>query len=106
MEQTVIKSEQSVKWMVYVDDNFNFMREDERWLYGTFDTYEDAVSACKAIVDACLPDDSSKSADELMSEYGSFGDDPFIVGPPAEPKFSAWEYARLRCKEIAERKAT
>jgi len=99
--EPVTRDDQPRKWIVYVDDNFNFMDEDERVTHGTFGSYDQAVLACKAIVNACLPDNSTKSAAELIEDYKSFGDDPFIVGPAVEPKFSAWDYAEQRCRQIA-----
>ncbi|SPJ15818.1 hypothetical protein SBDP2_560001 [Syntrophobacter sp. SbD2] len=90
-----------MKYKVLVDDNFHYMDEDERYALGEFDTAEDAIAACKKIVDECLrrshkPGITSK---ELFEGYVGFGEDPFIV-PPAEPYFSAWDYARERCMEI------
>ena len=54
-------------YTVLVDDNFHYMDESERYVYGTFETYEAAVAACKSIVDldlrnACQP---GTPADEL-----------------------------------------
>jgi hypothetical protein len=42
------------------------------------------------------------TADELLAHYRSFGEDPFVVGPPTEAKvaFSAWDYARERTRQI------
>jgi len=39
------------KYIVYVDDNFHYMDTDERYKYGEYDTLEEAIRECKAIVD-------------------------------------------------------
>jgi hypothetical protein len=38
------------------------------------------------------------SSAELFDQYVSFGEDPFIRG--GAPNFSAWDYARQRCKAL------
>ena len=89
---------------VLVDDNSHYQDESERYEHGVFDTYAEALRACKAIVDRCLghqlSGSDSKSAAELYSSYTMFGDDPFICPAPSTETFSAWEYAEKRCKEI------
>ena len=42
------------QYKVMVDDNFHYMDEDERWEYGTFPTVEEALAACRKVVDASL----------------------------------------------------
>ena len=90
-------------WTVYVDDNFHFMDEDERYCLGTFDSLEAAEAACREIVDRSLRGSPAKTADELYKHYRLFGEDPWIKGPsPASDTqpFSASAYARQRCKEL------
>jgi hypothetical protein len=86
------------KWVVYVDDNFHYMDEEERYTYGEFDTEEEAVTTAKRIVDDFLTEGykPGMSAEELYSGYTMFGEDPWISGS----KFSAWQYAKERCFEI------
>ncbi|MFZ0944263.1 MAG: hypothetical protein WAN54_10195, partial [Syntrophobacteraceae bacterium] len=62
---------------------------------------EDAIAACKKIVDKCLKGshEPGMTSKELFEGYVGFGEDPFIV-PQTEPHFSAWDYARERCMEI------
>ena len=95
------------RYKVMVDDNFHYMEEDERYELATFSTIEDAIAACKRIVD----DDLCKFAkgknytpDELYDYYTSFGSDPFIVAldpKGGRPSFSAWNYAKERSQIIA-----
>ncbi len=89
-------------WTVYVDDNFHYMDETERYHLGDFDSYAEAVEACKAIVERFVSSHfkPGMTAEELLSQYKSFGEDPFIVGDNSIPEFSAWEYARSRVDEI------
>jgi hypothetical protein len=39
------------RYKVMVDDNFHCMEEDERYGLATFSTIEEAIAACKRIVD-------------------------------------------------------
>jgi hypothetical protein len=60
-------------WTVYVDDNFHYMNEDERYSLGAFDSYDAAAAACKKIVDAFLQGNPAKTSAELYDHYTSFG---------------------------------
>ena len=64
-----------------VDDNYHYMDEDARYQYGVFATSEEAIAACKAIVERCLQEafEPGMGASALLSQYRMFGDDPFIV---------------------------
>ena len=88
------------KWIIYVDDNFNYMDEGERYALGEFDTFGAAVAACKAIIDEFLTHSNETDAAKLFDSYRSFGEDPFIIAPIGDSPFSAWEYAEQRCKEL------
>ncbi|MBU6455844.1 MAG: hypothetical protein KGS72_29000 [Cyanobacteria bacterium REEB67] len=90
---------------VFVDDNFHYMDEDERSVAGEFRSYEDAVNACKEIVERSLQHALSQkppmTADQLYSHYTDFGNDPFVSPmPPDEQRFSAWSYAKDRCQAL------
>ena len=88
-------------YTVWVDDNFHYMDEDERYKHGEFETLEAAIEACKRIVDAYLVSayTPGMSADALHASYTGFGDDPWVSGADGTP-FSAWKYAEQRCAEI------
>jgi hypothetical protein len=90
------------KYKVLLDDNFHYMDEDERTEHGEFESLEAAVAACRRIVDEFLLSTYTPgmSAEALYDHYTGFGTDPFIVGGEARNDFSAWDYARRRCKEI------
>lgn len=88
---------------VYVDDNFHYMDEDERYCLGTFDSLDEAVAACRKIVDQFLQNNSAETAEELYQSYVMFGEDPWIAGQHSgsdAPAFSARKYAQKRCKEL------
>jgi hypothetical protein len=91
-------------YTVLVDENSHYLDESERYMHGTFATYDDAVAACQRIVDEflALQYRPGMTADDLYRLYTLFGEDPFIRsdGPDADARlsiFSAREYARLRC---------
>ena len=91
-----------MKYTVLVDDNYHYMDETERYELGEFDSFDEAVAACKEIVDEFLEKGREKNitAEALYQSYVMFGEDPFISGNPAPYRFSAWSYARARCEEI------
>jgi hypothetical protein len=99
------------KYTVMIDDNFHYMNEDERHTHGTFATVEEANAACRALVDKWLTShyEPGMTPEKLYNSYVSFGEDPFVVGPPGEnmgDSFSAWDYARKRVEAVcAERKS-
>ena len=91
-------------YKVMVDDNFHYMAEDERWEYGTFATAEEALDACRRLVDEALMEEyrDGATAEQLFVRYTSFGDDPFIVALDDADKveFSARTYAEQRAAEL------
>ncbi|QDE39823.1 hypothetical protein FIV34_11690 [Luteibacter pinisoli] len=92
-----------VRYTVRVADNFHYADESETYTLGTFDTVDEALLRCKAIVDDFLATGHvpGMSAESLYQHYITFGDDPFIVGQTSDERFSAWDYARQRCDAIA-----
>lgn len=78
------------------------MDESESYGSGVFDTYEEAVTKCKEIIDEFL--DSVKKPDEnaeqLYSTYVMYGETPHIHGEKLGD-FSATDYAKQRCLEIS-----
>lgn len=92
-----------MNYQVYVDDNFHYQDEDERYLAGEYTTTEEALAAAKRIVDTFLKKEHrpGMKAKELYGHYIDYGSDPFIrTDDPNAPKFSAWDYAKKRSKEI------
>jgi hypothetical protein len=90
-------------YRVLVNDNYHYM--DERYEQGIYDNVEDALAACRRLVDLSLDEGYQPgiTAEALYSYYKSFGDDPFIAvigGSDDGAKFSAWDYAWERCRTM------
>jgi hypothetical protein len=88
-----------------VDDNFHYMDESERCEHGGFATAEEAIAACKRIVDEDLKNSYKPGITEreLYEAYTAFGEDPFVVAVDNTDKavhFSARDYARERCRAL------
>jgi hypothetical protein len=98
------------RYKVMVDDNFHYM-EDDRYEFGRFSTIEQAIAACKRIVDddlSAFAKGKNYAPDDLYEHYVSFGSDPFIVAlDPKDdrPCFSAWGYAKERSQVLSGQRA-
>ena len=93
------------RYKVIVDDNFHYQDPHERREQGVYETVEEALAVCRGLVDKSLKEEyrSGISAKSLYDRYTSFGDDPFIVvldGIDERATFSAWSYAKDRCRVI------
>lgn len=89
------------KYIVMVDDNFHFTDENERYNSGEYETYDEAVAKCKAIVDEYLESalEPGITAEQLYTSYQMFGEDPFIIGEKGYT-YSSWDYAKGRCSDL------
>ena len=89
-------------YTVFVDDNYHYMDESERYKLGEFLDCASAVAACKQIVDeflaTCILD---KGEDEILRQYLHFGEDPWISSDDRECRFSSRYYALQSVKEVA-----
>ena len=83
---------------VYVDDNFHFMDEDERYCAGDFATPDEALAKCRSILDADLEHlyEDGMSVEDLVSRWSSFGKSPFAIGLD----FSSIDYVRENAPKI------
>lgn len=93
------------RYKVMVDDNFHYTDEDERHEHGIFATADEAIAACKRIVDQDLEHALKPgiTEQELYDAYTAFGEDPSVVpvaSTDSAVHFSAWEYARERCRAL------
>lgn len=91
-------------YTVYVDDNYHYMDESERYTKGEFATLDEAIAVCKQMVDEFLKGETNPDATpaERYAQYTGFGPDPFIGTDDPDVgsvPFSAWNYARERCHE-------
>ena len=91
-------------YTVFVDDNFHYMDASERYKLGEFEDCASAVAACKQIVDEFLTTCGADTDAELYHLYVTFGEDPWVASEDSECKFSAWNYARERAKELIRKK--
>lgn len=90
------------KYAVRILDNFRFMDKNAEYNSGSFDTYEEAVSKCKAILDDFLESayQPGEDAEQLYGTYVQYGETPIIWGDNLGD-FDSNEYARVRCMEIS-----
>lgn len=91
------------RYRVMVDDHFHYQDPEERWEQGVYETTGEALAACYRLIDQSLQEGyrPGMSAQALYDYYTSFGDDPFVVvldGVDDSFKFSAWTYAKERCR--------
>jgi hypothetical protein len=95
-------------YRVMIDDNFHYMDESERVEHGSFATAADAIAESERLVDASLAGlrEPGMTAEQLLAQYHSFGEDPFVLAPPGADnvEFSAWDYAAKRATELTESK--
>ena len=98
-----LQTPQREEFTVWVDDNYHFMDEGERYKLGDFATEAQALAAAKAIVDEFLLEHyiPGMSAEQLLAGYKQYGEDPWFVS--TEQPFSAWRYAEERCRKICGR---
>ncbi len=66
-----------------------------------FPDTESALAECRRIVDDFLLSAARPglTSEELFKQYSLFGEDPYLVDGRAT--FSAWDYARERCQQLA-----
>ena len=92
-------------YRVLINDNAHYMDEGERADHGVFANGDEAVAACKEIVDDELNTmlKPGMTAKELYRLYVAFGPDPFVVPLNSEDpdvSFSAWTYAKEQCEHL------
>ena len=91
------------KFSVYVDDNYHFMDEDERYTVGSFNSLEEALEKCREITIRSLDDlyESGIIPEKLKAQWSMFGEDPFIRGGDGSVPFSARKFITPElCKVI------
>jgi hypothetical protein len=92
-----------MQYCVFVDDNFHYQDDSERYAHGVFDTADEAIATCQKIVDDSLRHlygQHPGTAERLYDDYQDFGDDPFIRSDDPSCKFSGWGYAKHRANHI------
>jgi len=92
-----------MRFTVRVRENSHYMDESEAYTIGPYATYAEAEAACRKMVDDFLAANRKpgQGAEALFELYTTFGEDPSVEGAMPEGKtFSAWDYARRRCREL------
>jgi hypothetical protein len=104
MDGTRLMTDGTKKYHLRIYDNFHYMDESEAYDHGQFGTYEEAVTAAKAIVDEFFHQNwkSGIDPDQLLGQYTLYGEDPVILpdGPGEHERFSARTYAGTSAVEI------
>jgi hypothetical protein len=93
------------KYKVYVDDNYHYMDESERYAVGSYNSLEKALQKCKEITIRSLGDLLEKgiTPENLNAQWTMFGEDPFIMGGDGSVPFSARKFITTElCKAIIE----
>ena len=95
----------SKKYKVYVDDNYHYMDESERYTAGSYHSLEEALEKCKEITITSLKELCEKgiTAKKLSAQWSMFGEDPFITGASGSVPFSARKFITAElCQAIIE----
>ena len=96
-----------MSYRVSAAENSHYMDEDERRLVGVYEDIEQALAACRYVIDRSLRElhDEQMRPDELFRLWSVMGEDAWVVpvdeGLPM-PDFSGRDYARLRSEDICE----
>jgi len=98
------KKKASKRFTVWVDDNFHYMDESERYKQGEYDILEEARAACKKVVETSVEYKPGATADDLYGEYIMFGEEPFIVGDVEFDAFNARKYAKEYFQKLCQGK--
>ena len=98
------------KYRVLINDNGHYMDESEQDDHGVFPNADEAIAACKEIVDDDLNAmwKPGMTAKELYRLYVAFGPDPFVVPldlKDPDVEFSAWTYAKDQCEHLVSLRA-
>lgn len=77
------------------------MDQSEEYNSGTYDTYNEAVAKCKAILDDFLESayQHGEAAEQLYNTYVMYGETPVVWGDNLGD-FNSNEYARTKCMQI------
>ncbi len=86
--------ESATQFVVRVYDNLHYMDDDESYEAASFESYEDALSFARSIVESQV---AHVKFD--YKAYTGFGEDAAVTPTPFgfEP-FSGWDYAKKLCE--------
>jgi hypothetical protein len=92
-------------YQVNAAENSRYREESERRVVGVYEGVEEALSACRYVIDRSLRDlhEGEMQAAQLFLLWAVMGEDAWLVplteGEP-EPAFSGQDYARMRSEDI------
>ncbi|HEX8692904.1 MAG TPA: hypothetical protein VF746_10820 [Longimicrobium sp.] len=89
-------------YTVFVAENSAYMDRSAERRLGDFPAWDEAVAAARDVVERSLRELHAPpmDAEHLFRLYTLFGEDAYVV-PSGEPRrFSAWDYARERSRQI------
>ena len=95
----------SEKYKIYVDDNYHYMDESERYVADSYSSLEEAVERCKELTIKSLEDlyEDGITPENLSAQWAMFGEDPFIRGGDGSVPFSARKFITTElCRAIIE----
>jgi hypothetical protein len=90
-------------YTVFVTENSAYHDEEAApRTAGTFVAWDDALAMARQLVERSLEEvlDPAADAETLFRRYTTFGEEPYIVPNHETQPFSAWEYARERCRQL------
>ena len=90
-------------YTIFATENSEYM-ESESWPVGEFEGWEEAVEGARQVVERSLQElyEVGIGDEVLYLRYISFGEDAYITPTTDGQEFSAWGYARERCREICD----
>jgi hypothetical protein len=96
-----------MSYKVSAAENPHYMDEDEWRTAGFYDGIEEALAACRYIIDRSLRelDDDRMRATELFRLWAVMGEDAWVVplrDGLTKAEFSGRDYARLRSEDICQ----
>ena len=96
------ENKMSEEYKVYVDDNYHYMDEGERYAVGSYNSLKEALEKCKEITIKSLENLLEKgiTPDKLHAQWLMFGEDPFIVGGDGSVPFSARKFITAELCEV------
>ncbi len=93
------------KYKVFVDDNYHYADQSERYSVGSYGSLPEAIDKCKEITINSLKHFYEKgiTPDKLSAQWSMFGEDPYVFTGEGSVPFSARKFITIElCKEIIE----
>jgi len=93
------------KYKVFVDDNYHYMDEGERYPVGSFKSLAEACEKCEELTIKSLKHlyEQGMTPDKLRAQWALFGEDPFIRGADESVPFSARKFINTQlCEAVIE----